>query len=56
MNKETYFPKELSKETKDLVSVRIMAGKEYKEKYGSIKDLKHYQDFMKKREKELLND
>ena len=40
-------------ERKSFISIRIQAGKEYKEKFGEIKNVKHFQSFMKKREKEL---
>lgn len=44
----------LSQSTKNRVAIRIQVGKEYKEKFGEIKDVKHFQSFMRKREKQLL--
>lgn len=52
-NTHCTFPKPISKKTINFVNIRIKAGKEYEEKFGEIKDIKHFQKFMRKREIEL---
>ena len=45
--------KPMSQHTKDFIKRRVRLGKQYKNLYGKIKDIKHFKDFMKAGEKKL---
>ena len=52
-NKHTFFPS-YRRTYPSIIEQRMSFTEEYKEKFGEIKDIKHFQDFMRKKEKELL--